>query len=47
MVVQELGGGHEYIQSGGKGACGTNQAIRYRMQALLDWEAAHTAHEHA
>lgn len=36
------GSGPEYIQSGGKGARGTNQAIRYRKQALLDWELAHT-----
>lgn len=36
------GGGPEYIQSGDKGVRGTNQAIRYRKQALLDWEAAHT-----
>ena len=35
------GGGPEYIQGGGLGARGTNQAIRYRKQALLDWEAAH------
>jgi hypothetical protein len=36
------GSGPEYIQGGGMGARGTNQAIRYRKQALLDWEAAHT-----
>ena len=35
------GSGPEYIQ-GGKGARGTNQAIRYRKQALLEWEDAHT-----
>jgi hypothetical protein len=36
------GAGPEYIQGGGQGARGTNQAIRYRKQALLDWESAHT-----
>ena len=36
------GSGPEYIQSGGPGARGTNQAVRYRKQALLEWEAAHT-----
>jgi hypothetical protein len=36
------GSGPEYIQSGIKGARGTNQAVRYRKQALLDWESAHT-----
>lgn len=36
------GSGPEYIQSGGKGARGVNQAVRYRKQALIDWEAAHT-----
>jgi hypothetical protein len=36
------GSGPEYIQGGSKGARGTNQAVRYRKQALLDWEAAHT-----
>ena len=36
------GSGPEYIQGGGKGARGTNQAIRYRKQALLEWEEAHT-----
>lgn len=35
------GSGPEYIQGGGLGARGTNQAIRYRKQALLEWEAAH------
>ena len=44
------GGGPEYIQGGDKGARGTNQAVRYRKQALLNWEASHTvtsAHEAA
>lgn len=36
------GSGPEYIQRGGKRARGTNQAIRYRKQVLLEWEAAHT-----
>ncbi|PHM20522.1 MAG: hypothetical protein CK604_06245 [Curvibacter sp. PD_MW3] len=36
------GGGPEYIQGGDRGARGTNQAIRYRKQSLMDWEAAHT-----
>ncbi|SEA43736.1 helix-turn-helix transcriptional regulator [Acidovorax soli] len=36
------GSGPEYIQSGGQGARGTNQAVRYRKQSLIDWEAAHT-----
>lgn len=36
------GSGPEYIQSGIKGVRGTNQAVRYRKQALLDWESAHT-----
>lgn len=36
------GSGPEHIQGGGQGARGTNQAIRYRKQALLDWETVHT-----
>jgi len=36
------GCGPEYIQGGGPGARGTNQAVRYRKQALIEWEALHT-----